>query len=367
MDTKEAISYCIERINKNLNTFHGDKFPMASTEDGKYKVTSNNCWTGGFWTGMLWLAYEWTGDNKYRQEAESHIEIYRERLEKRVVIDHHDMGFLYIPSCVAAWKLTKNSYAKETALLAADVLLKRYHKKAGIIQAWGDLDDPTQRGRMIIDCTMNVPLLFWAYEETQDEKYLIPAQNHLDQSVKYLIRDDNTTYHCYHFDVKTGEPLHGSTAQGAGDNSCWARGQAWGVYGFALAYEHYPKEIFLEKSKDIFNYYINNLPEDLIPYWDLSFKKGEEERDSSSAAISVGGLLLLSKVLGEEYNDYAKKITNSLIKNYTTKEYPEQHGLLMHSVYSKPHGQGVDESTLWGDYFYLENLLNMSMDRVSYW
>ncbi|MNI41463.1 Unsaturated chondroitin disaccharide hydrolase [compost metagenome] len=167
---EDAIQYVLSQIDRNLELFT-DKFPSPSSSNNVYEVWDNVEWTPGFWTGMLWLAYEVTGDAKYRLAAEGQLESYQKRLEDKKHTATHDLGFLYTLSCVAAYRLTGNEEAKKTALKAADLLLERYFEKAGIIQAWGNLDNPNQRGRMIVDCCMNLPLLYWTYETKQWELY----------------------------------------------------------------------------------------------------------------------------------------------------------------------------------------------------
>lgn len=189
----------------------------------------------------------------------------------------------------------------------------RYFDKAKIIQAWGDLSDPENRGRMIIDCCMNLPLLYWAAEITGDKKYFKAAKNHANQAAEYIIREDASSFHTFYMDVETGEPRFGKTAQGFSDNSCWARGQAWGIYGFALSYKYTNDIKLIELDEKVANYFLNRLPQDCICCWDLIFTGGAQERDSSAAAIAACGLLELSKHLPLE--DIMKKIYENAAVN----------------------------------------------------
>jgi unsaturated chondroitin disaccharide hydrolase len=322
---------------------------------------------------MLWLAYEITGKEIYRQTAEAQLASYEKRITAGINTDTHDLGFLYTLSCVAAHKLTGNVLAKQTALKAADLLMTRYFKTARIIQAWGDLNDPNQRGRMIIDCCMNLPLLYWASLITGDSKYFGAAFNHARQAATYLVRDDASTYHTYYMNVETGAPVYGKTAQGFADNSCWSRGQAWAMYGFPLSYIYTHDPELIAVNKKICNYFLNRLPDDEVCYWDLIFTKGSEERDSSAAAIAVCGLLEtakrlpLSDPLRRIYENAALKILKSLIENYTTKNHPESNGILLHAVYSKPGKWGINECCIWGDYFYFEALVRVLKNWRLYW
>lgn len=382
---QSAINYVLKKIDENLEVF-SHKFPAPSSEGNVYAATENYEWTPGFWTGMLWLAYEVTGDEKYRKVAQGQLESYRIRLEQRICTETHDLGFLYSLSCVAAYKLTGNERAKETALMAAKMLSERYFDKAGIIQAWGNLENPKQRGRMIIDCCLNLPLLYWASEVTGDKHYFEIANSHIGQATKYLIRDDSSTYHTYYMDVETGEPRFGKTQQGFSDDSCWSRGQAWAIYGLPLNYNYTKDFELIEICKKVTHYYLNRLPEDYVCYWDLIFIEGDEERDSSAAAIAVCGILEMLKhlqlttendsegtsTLGlmydkSIYENSALGIVKSLIDNYTSKDCPHSNGLLLHGVYGKPLNHGVDECCLWGDYFYFEALVRLIKDWKLYW
>lgn len=372
---EEAIHSVLKKIDENLDTFTY-KFPSQQTKDNVYGVIDNvEGWTTGFWTGMIWLAYDVTGDEKYRKAAEIQVKSFEKRITEEIMTDTHDLGFLYSLSCIAAYKLTGDEDAKKAALKAADILMKRYIDKAGIIQAWGKMEDVTSvhRGRMIIDCCMNLPLLYWASEITGDKSYYEAAYNHVMNAEKYIVREDASTYHTFYMDVETGEPRYGKTHQGYADDSCWARGQAWGIYGFVLSYIYTQNWGYIEVAKKLTNYFINRLPEDDVCYWDLVFTEGNEERDSSAAAITACGLLEMAKYMPltdkhkTVYENAALTMIKSLVENYTSKNCPESNGFLMHSVVNKPAGRGIDECCLWGDYFYLEALVRVAKDWKLYW
>ena len=371
-DCQNAIAFILSKIDQNIDTFTY-KFPAPASVNNVYPAIDNTDWTASFWTGMLWLAYEVTGDEKYRKVAEIQLESFRKRIYERIKTDTHDLGFLYSLSCVAAYKLTGNTDARDTALKAADTLMERFFDKAGIIQAWGNLDNPEQRGRMIIDCCMNLPLLYWASQITGDKKYHAAAYSHAMQAAKYIVREDASTYHTFYMDVESGEPKYGKTCQGYSDNSCWARGQAWGIYGFPLSYIYTGDYELIDLTKKLSNYFLNRLPEDYICYWDLIFTEGNEERDSSGAAIAACGMLELAKHLPLTddsrlvYEGAALKIIKSLSDNYTTVTCPDSNGILLHAVYGKPQGNVIDECNIWGDYFYFEALVRLIKDWKLYW
>lgn len=382
LDTQRAVACALATIDKNRLAF-GDLFPADTTVGQVYPLRpardghaagSNYDWTTGFWTGMLWLAYELTGDDSYRHAAERHLPSYAERLERHIDVDTHDLGFLYTLAGVAPWRLTGNAEARRIALQAADLLMTRYLDKAGIIQAWGNLDDPAQRGRAIIDSLLNMPLLYWASEVSGNARFAQAAYRHARQLRDHVVRPDATTYHTFYWDTETGAPRHGRTAQGYADDSCWARGQAWAIYGFVLNYRYTQDESFLATATRIADYFLAHLPADHVAYWDLAFGDGSaEERDSSSAAVAVCGLQELTSWLPDgparqRYMAAAEAILKSLAETYSTCAHPESNALLLHGVYSKPDGKGVDEGNLWGDYFYLEALTRtVKPEWRAYW
>lgn len=376
--TREKLEYALElaldKIDYALPTFT-DRFPSHSSTNNVYSEVKNDSgWNTGFWTGILWHAYELTGDEKYKNVATSQIPSYYDRIENKIGVNHHDMGFVFAPSCVAAYKLTGNEQAKEAAIMAADHLITRFNEKGQFIQAWGNIGS-TSNYRLIVDCLMNISLLYWASEVTGDAKYRDIAFKHYQTTLSVSYRPDGSTYHTYYFDYNTGEPLKGVTHQGAGDDSTWSRGQAWGMYGPLLTYIYEEDEAAIETFKAATAYYLDYLPEDYIVYWDLSFTDGSgEPRDSSSAAIALCAMLEGIKHMDkddpmlETCKQACVNIMNSLIDNYTTKDIPNSNGLLLHGTYSKPSDLGVDEMNIWGDYFYMEALHRMlDPDWELYW
>lgn len=368
----DAIAIALERIARNIDRF-GDRFPGPSSIRGRYPAIENVEWTSGFWTGLLWTAYHLSGNPVFRAAAERHLPSYADRVIHRKGTDTHDLGFLYSLSCVAANRLTGSGAARESAILAADLLLDRFLPTAGIIQAWGDLKDPAQAGRMIIDCNLNLPLLYWASAETGRSEYRRAADSHIRQAAKYLVRPDASSFHTFFMDPVSGEPRDGKTHQGYSDTSCWSRGQAWGIAGFPLVYRHLRDPVLIETAAQLANYFLNRLPDDFVCCWDLVFTDPSTPRDSSAAAIAVCGLLELAKHLPESdvdrptYAAAAKAIATSLIAGYACKSDDPCDGLLLHGVYHMPNHFGVDECCIWGDYFYLEALARLRSDWETFW
>lgn len=378
---ESAINAALKKIDMNLERFT-DLCPDDTSVNNVflprkragYPDGANTGWTTGFWPGMLWLAYECTGDEKYRRVAEIQMQNFADRMAKKVDVDHHDLGFLYTLTAVAPYRLTGNPAARDLGIEAAKTLMNRYWEKPGIIQAWGRMDDPEQKGRTIVDSLMNLPLLFWASEATGDTKFAEAAARHASQLQKYFVRPDYTTYHTYYFDTETGEPKFGKTHQGAADESCWARGQAWAIYGFVLSYVYTKNAAYLETATRLADYFISHIPSDGVVYWDLAFGDGDgEEKDSSASAIAACGFLEIAKWLPEgeqkqKYYESAVRTVEALATQYATTNLPESNALILHGVYSKPGGAGVDEANLWGDYYYLEALMRLSRpDWKMYW
>ena len=371
-EVEAALDLVVNQVNKNLDAF-GTSFPYSAAEGGSYPLTENVEWTTGFWTGILWLVYEYTGSERIREAALAQVDSFLERVEKRIDVDNHDMGFLFTPSCVAAYKLTKSETAKKAALLAADVLMERYNERDGFIQAWGAVGKKEDY-RLIIDCMMNIPLLYWASDMTGNPVYREAATRHFITSCNYVVRDDASAYHTYYFDPDTGKPIRGVTRQGYSDSSSWARGQAWGMYGIALNYRQTRRPEAFNLYRGMTNYFLNRLPEDDVCYWDLIFSDGSGHlRDSSDAAIAVCGMAEMSHYLPETepnhlvYERSMHRILRSLMNGYANKEHKAGEPLLLHGVYSWHSGKGMDVGNMWGDYFYTEALLRFLHDWNPYW
>lgn len=371
-EVKNAIDLVIKQIDANMEYFK-EKFPSSATKNNQYGIIENIEWTDGFWTGLLWLAYEYTGDEKYRELADKNVASFKNRVEKDIELDHHDLGFLYSLATVSGYKLTGSEDAREASIKAANKLISRYQEKGEFIQAWGELGSKDHY-RFIIDCLLNIPLLYWASDETGDAKYRNIANKHFVTSCNNVIRDDASAFHTFYIDNETGKPLRGVTRQGYSDDSAWARGQAWGVYGIPLNYRYTRNESCFNLYEGMTNYFLNRLPKDNVCYWDLIFNDGDDHsKDSSAAAIAVCGMHEMNKYLPEvdenkEVYKYAMhNILRSLIENYMNPEIEPGKPVLLHGVYSWHSGKGVDEGNIWGDYFFLEALIRFYKDWNLYW
>jgi len=373
---RKALDNALKIVDRNLERI-GENFTKFDSVNGRYPLGDNNLWTSSFLTGVLWIAYELTGDEKYKNVAKKHGLSFKDRLERKYALEHHDIGFLYSLSCVADYKITGSEEAKNIAIKAADMLIERFNPKGEFLVAWGKLGkDNKDNGAnyFIIDCLYNIPLLFWATKVTGDSKYADIATRHLDTTVKYIMREDGSTFHKFEFDYETGAPLHGGTVQGAFDDSCWSRGQAWGVGGFALNFGATGNMRSIDCFKKVLDYCIDHLPKDKVPFWDFVFTDGDDEpRDSSAAVIILCGIMEMAKFLPNNdkdlprYKKVAGEIFNSIIDNYATTYDMDVDGLILHGTSSKPHNMGIDECTVWGDYFYMEAIIRSLKDWDTYW
>ena len=374
--TREEVTAAMDRVADQVRCnmeYFGTRFPSSATRNQTYGVIDNIEWTDGFWTGLLWLCYEYTGDDAFKNLALKNVDSFLNRVEKRIELDHHDLGFLYSLSCVAGYKLTGSAEGRKAGLLAADKLMERFQEKGVFIQAWGELG-ARDNYRLIIDCLLNIPLLHWAFLETGKPVYRNAAMRHYEAACNNVIRDDASAYHTFYFDPETGEPLKGVTRQGYSDDSAWARGQAWGIYGIPLNYRYVKDDSAFNLFKGMTNYFLNRLPEDEVCYWDLIFTDGSNQsRDSSAAAIGVCGIHEMLKYLPEvesDKNTYRHAmhcILRSLIERYTAPEIKPGNPVLLHGVYSWHSGKGVDEGNIWGDYYYMEALMRFYKDWNLYW
>lgn len=374
-EVEEALGVASTLVRQNLKQFTYQCQNHSSVHNF-YAPCENNQWTCGFWPGEVCLSYEYTKDPVFLYAASILCESFLDRIERKIEVDHHDLGFLYTPSCVSLYKLCGNERARKGALLAADQLISRFQRKGGFLQAWGPMGQK-ENYRFIIDCLMNLPLLYWATEQTGDGKYREIALMHTQTCLSNSFRMDGSTFHTFFMDPQTGGPERGETCQGYRFDSSWARGQAWGIYGLALGYRYTRDPKCLLQFELSASYFLSKLPLDLVPYWDLVFTNGEEPRDSSSASIVACGFLEMAKLLPSDraipYINWAKKLMKSLYTSYRVADASVSNGLVLHATYSKKSPfntctpEGVDECVSWGDYFYMEALIRLKGDWDTYW
>lgn len=361
---QSELNRCCDILKANMQKF-GEDFPSACATNSKYRIKKNDDWTNGFWTGMLWIAYEYTGDEAFKELAMKNIKSFEKRLDEHFILDHHDIGFLYSLSVYAGYRLTGDESIKKLVIRSADVLLNRFQEKGGFIQAWGKLGQENEY-RLIIDSLLNLPLLYRASQLTNNPIYAQKADIHYKNVIKNIVREDFSTYHTFYFDKQTGKPSHGATHQGFSDKSCWARGQAWAILGIPLNIRVSGREFSNEERvlhNNIIDYFEKHLPRDKMPYWDLIFTDGSDQpRDSSALAITACGMLEIGNI------NRAKEMICVLKELASSDADKQSEGMLLHGVYAYSHGKGIDEPNLWGDYFYMEALYRLlKPDWKPYW
>lgn len=341
-----------------------DKIPRTVNKKGEiHWVNDGFDWTKGFFPGSCWYLYENTNDKKWKKAAD-HFQSKFEHFKNSTRF--HDLGFMFNCSYGNGYKLTKKEEYKKVLVTAANSLIQRFNPKVGSIKSW-DVDKGWQSKRgwefpVIIDNMMNLELLFEASKLTGDDKYKKVAIAHANTTMKNHFRKDNSSYHVVDYDPETGKVRSKETAQGYSDESSWARGQAWGVYGFTMCYRYTKDKKYLEQAEKVADYILNykGMPDDMIPYWDYDAPNiPEAPRDASAAAVTASALIELSGYdQQEKYKESAEKMLKSLASpKYTAKIGKNNDFILKHSVGSIPHDNEIDVPLNYADYYYIEALL----------
>jgi hypothetical protein len=343
----------IEKSGKILNP--------RTVKDGEVKYIVPDDWTSGFYPGTMWYIYELTGDSTWRTYARK----YTEAIDTiKYMTWHHDVGFMVQCSFGNGLRLGEEKY-KEVILQSAKSLSTRFRPVAGIIQSWNvDKGWQSERGwecPVIIDNMMNLELLFNATKLSGDSSFYKIAVSHADKTMKNHYRPDYSCYHVVDYSLADGSIRNKHTAQGFAHESAWARGQAWGIYGFAMCYRETKDIQYLRQAQKAFEFVVNhkNFPSDFVPYWDFDTPKiPNEPRDASSAAILASALYELSTFENPEYyKGWADKIMQSLASPaFRAKTGENGNFILMHSVGSIPHGNEIDVPLNYADYYFLEAL-----------
>lgn len=333
--------------------------PRTIDKEGRLELVVSRDWTSGFYPGELWYMYEYTKDKKWETAARKYTDpLEREKLNGGT----HDMGFKIYCSFGNGYRLTNDENYKKIMLESAYTLITRYKPNAKVIRSW-DFSKDKWQCPVIIDNMMNLELLFWAFKESRDSTFYNIAVNHARTTIKNHFREDYGTYHVIDYDTITGEVLKRNTHQGFSDESTWARGEAWAIYGYTMCYRETGLPEFLEQAQKVANFIFThpNLPEDLIPYWDYDAPEiPNEPRDASAATVTASALYELSiydKENGEKYKKWADTMLENLSKNYLAKQGEDRGFLLLHSTGSKPSNSEVDVPLVYADYYFLEALL----------
>ncbi len=333
-------------------------------EDGQLKLVPSRDWTSGFFAGELWFLYEFTGNKKWREEADK----YTRMLEKEKMNGGtHDMGFKIYCSYGNGYRLTKDAAYREVIIQSAKTLSTRFNKKVGAIRSWDHHQDQWQFP-VIIDNMMNLELLFAATHLTGDSSYYKIAVTHANTTMQHHFRKDHSSYHVVNYDTLTGKVIGKNTHQGYADESAWARGQAWALYGYTMCYRETKDRRYLAQAESVAAFMLNNkiIPADGIPYWDLNDPAiPNVSRDASAAAIIASGLYELKQYSthAKEYKAAADKIMNSLTTKYRSPLGANKGFILLHSTGNKPANSEIDAPINYADYYYLEALLRSRANR----
>lgn len=333
--------------------------PRTISKSGSLTMINPNDWCSGFFPGSLWQIYNYTNDSYWRQQAISFTWLIE---DAKWNTGTHDLGFMMNNSFGKAWELTGERSYKDVVLQSAKSLITRYNPKVGCIRSWGRNSD-TKKFTVIIDNMMNLEMLFRATQETGDSIYYKIAVKHADTTIKNHFRPDYSSYHVVEYDPATGNVQSRHTAQGFSDDSFWSRGQAWGLYGYTLCYRFTKNPAYLAQARHIADFFFGlpNLPEDLIPYWDMKAPNiPNTPRDASAAAIMASALYELSAYVSpadsKRYKDIADKMVDSLNKHYQAEPGTSYGFLLLHSTGHHPGNSEIDVPLNYADYYYLEAL-----------
>ena len=330
-----------------------------SIKDGKLETSDCYWWCSGFFPGELWYLYE----NNPTPELKKYAGLFTGRLEKvQHVTDNHDVGFMLYCSYGNGYRLTQNPAYKDVLVTGAGSLSTRFNPMIKAIRSWDFTNNGKWQYPVIIDNMMNLELLFEASRLSGDSTFYNIARKHADTTMANHFREDNSCYHVVDYDPETGEVRKRQTAQGYADESAWARGQAWALYGYTMCYRYTHDAKYLEQAEKVYNFIFNNknLPEDLVPYWDFDAPNiPNEPRDASAAACTASALYELSTYLPDKgYKETADRIMESLASpSYRAKVGTNGNFILMHSVGSIPHGAEIDVPLNYADYYFLEGLM----------
>ena len=350
----------IEKLEKN-----GKPWAPRTVDTKGNIVYARNVWdwTSGFFAGSLWYLYNLTGDEKWKTLAKKYTEALK---QQQYITSHHDIGFIIGCSYLNGMRMGQEAY--DTIIVqAAKSLSTRFRSGAGVIQSWNTRTGwQAQRGwecPVIIDNMMNLEILFEATSLSGDSTFYNMAVSHADMTLKNHFRMDGSSYHVVDYDMRTGKVRSRCTAQGYSDESAWARGQAWALYGYTMCYRETGRPEFLQQAEKVEKYIFNNptLPADLIPYWDFNAPGiPNEPRDASAASCMASALYELSTYVPEkkeQYKQEADKILQNLTHSYRAQLNGAKGFLLLHSTGSKPHDSEIDVPLSYADYYFLEALL----------
>jgi len=335
------------------------KFPRSTNPDGTLHTRPASNWVSGFFPGSLWYLYEYSNDPKIKDAAIKWTEALSEQQHNTGT---HDVGFIVNCSYGNGKRLIGNEEYSPVIIQTAKSLSTRHLETVGCIKSW----DWSKEWKfpVIVDNMMNLELLFEASRISGDTTFRAIAIDHANTTMEHHYRPDNSSYHVVDYDPETGEVLEKVTHQGYGAETAWARGQAWGLYGYVVCFRETKDEIYLRQAERIAEFIMSHprTPEDLIPYWDYDASEiPDEPRDASAAAIIASALLELSTYndeIGSQYFNYAERMLESLSsEKYLAEPGTNNNFILMHCTGHKPADSEIDVPLIYGDYYFLEALL----------
>ncbi|MCH8945750.1 MAG: glycoside hydrolase family 88 protein [Nanoarchaeota archaeon] len=332
------------------------KFPYATIENGSWFLTEGGYWTEGFWPGILWQGFKITEDSQFRDWATEYTKAIDFTEKDKTTI--RSIRFYY--SHAKAFESTGNEFFRDQALKAAEFMASRFNKIGAFIQTGGEIDNSLDDKKISIDSMYMLPLLLWAYDETKKEEYYDIPYRHAKTTLQFNIRANGSTRKSAVFSPNTRKLIREENSYGYAPYSTYSRGQALGIYGFTLAYERTKNKDFLITAERLADYFINNLPEDFVPFYDFDDPNKNIPKDSSATAITSSALLDLYKITGnEKYRRSAYKMLKSLSsRNYLSTDLKNYQGIIMHGCYNKNWGEYLDSSLSFGDYHFLDVLEN---------
>lgn len=369
VDVDRDLEYCgrqVERALAQLATDSMDYTMMPrniSASDSVWhcrKATPDE-WCSGFWPGILWYEYECTCDGKIREKAEKYTETL-EYLSKRPAFDH-DLGFLMFCSYGNAYRLTRKQEYKNVILATADTLATLYNPHVGTILSWPRNVEALGGHNTIMDNMINLEMLFWAAKNGGDRRLYDIAVRHAETTMEHHFRPDHTCYHVAVYDPETGAFLKGMTHQGYSDDSMWARGQAWAIYGYTMVYRETKDPKFLDFAQKVTDVYLDRLPDDYIPYWDFDDPAiPDAPRDASAACVVASALLELQCYCDGECRDRYRRCAERMLASLASDSYrsgDKRPSFLDHSTGHHPAGSEIDASIVYADYYYIEALTRL--------
>jgi len=359
----EALALVRRRVRSTLTHVTREGiFPHAApSATGEWSGTGEGNWTSGFWAGLLWYEAALSGDAQDADLATT----WTLRLAPHVDRKTHDIGFVFANSAVLGAEIGRVAACRDLALRAADALAGMFHPAAGAIPVGAQAEVAAGLDDVTIDCMVNLPLLWWAWKAAGEERYLRVALSHADRTARWHVKPNGRIIQSVHFHPETGEAVREETHQGSGTQGCWTRGQAWGVYGFAEAYRITGQQRFLEIADRTAGYYFARAGADLVPFYCFDDPAiPHVPRDSSAAAITAAGLLVLAEHATEvtvrtRCLDRADALLSALVTGYLTPQSEADHrppGMLPHSCYNLKAGWDTDHEIVWGDFFLLKAL-----------